>query len=239
MARKQPAPARLTLRVLARLLTYPDAELRAHIPDLLSALLQEQALDPARLHELRALCQQLTHMDRYAAEERYVETFDRGRQCSLLLFEHVHGDSRERGEALVDLMKTYESAGLQFAANELPDYLPAVLEFASTQEPALARAFLGETAHILNALFTALVDRGSPYASVVAAVLEVAGEAPQRVEIEPEPDLDESWAEPPAFDGMQMAGQSQPGQRRHKKAPEIRYVQDEPSPTQTPEGAAS
>ena len=231
MTRKQPTPARLTLRALARLLTYPDAELRAHATELSAVLRQEQALGAARLQELDALCQQLTRMDRYAAEERYVETFDRGRQCSLLLFEHVHGDSRDRGDALVDLMKTYESAGLHFDANELPDYLPAVLEFASTQTPELARAFLGETAHILNALFTALVQRGSPYASVIAAVLEVAGESPQRVEIQPEPDIDEAWAEPAAFDGMQRTGQSAPGSRPRKPAPEIRYVQDDETPT--------
>lgn len=236
MARKQPTnPARLTLRALARLLTYPDAQLRQHAPELAEVLAQEQALDATRVQELTALCRQLASMDRYAAEERYVETFDRGRQCSLLLFEHVHGDSRDRGDALVDLMKTYESAGFHFDANELPDYLPAVLEFASTQDPALARAFLGETAHILNALFTALVARSSPYASVIAAVLELAGERPQQVEIPPEPDLDEAWAEPPAFDGMQRAGQSAPGSRPRKPAPEIRYDAEDAS--EHPQGA--
>jgi nitrate reductase delta subunit len=91
----------------------------------------------------------------------YVELFDRGRATSLHLFEHVHGDSRERGPAMIDLGQTYEKAGLILAEGELPDYLPAVLEFVSTQPPDAAKAFLGEMAHILNALFGALQRRNS------------------------------------------------------------------------------
>jgi nitrate reductase molybdenum cofactor assembly chaperone NarJ/NarW len=83
-------------------------------------------------------------------EARYVETFDRGRATSLHLFEHVHGDSRDRGPAMIDLVQTYEKAGLYLGPEELPDHLCVVLEFASTQPPALARAFLGEMAHILQ-----------------------------------------------------------------------------------------
>ena len=110
-----------------------------------------------------------------------MDNFDRGRQTSLHLFEHVHGNSRDRGPALIDLMQTYEKAGLQFNADELPDHLPVVLEFASTQPPEVAKEFLGEMAHILNALFSALVARNSPYASVIAAVLEVSGQRVQSV----------------------------------------------------------
>jgi nitrate reductase delta subunit len=82
-------------------------------------------------------------------------------RTSLHLFEHVHGDSRDRGPAMIDLAQTYEKAGLYLAEGELPDYLPVVLEFASTQPPREARAFLGEMAHILNAIFSALQQRGS------------------------------------------------------------------------------
>ena len=86
-----------------------------------------------------------------------------------------------------------------------------VLEFASTQPPAIAREFLGEMAHILNALFTALARRDSPYASVIAAVLEITGHRAERVEIRPEPAMDEAWAEPAAFDGCSSQGKSRPG----------------------------
>ena len=212
MFNKPPESMRLTLRALARLLAYPDAELRAQLPALIDALQAEQTLPAARVAELQALSQQLGAMDPYEAEERYVETFDRGRRTSLHLFEHIHGDSRERGPALIDLTQTYEKAGLRLDTTELPDHLGVVLEFASTQPPAVAREFLAEMAHVLGALFSALQAKDSPYASVVAAVLEAAGEKAQAVAIAPEPELDEAWAEPEAFDGCATRGQNRPGQ---------------------------
>jgi nitrate reductase molybdenum cofactor assembly chaperone NarJ/NarW len=141
-----------------------------------------------------------------------VDTFDRSRRSALHLFEHVHGDSRDRGPAMVDLAQTYERAGALLRPGELPDHLAVVLEFASTQPPREAKAFLGETAHIVRAIFSALVERKSPYASVLAAVLDLAGERAERVELAEEPALDEAWAEPEAFGGCSTAGQSKPGQ---------------------------
>ena len=212
-----PASLRITLRVLARLLDYPDAQLRPQVGELLQALAEENVLGKDRLAELHALGRQLAQHDMYALQERYVETFDRGRQTSLHLFEHIHGDSRERGPALLDLAQTYEKAGLLFNAPELPDHLPVVLEFASTQPAALAREFLGEMTHILNALFTALLQRQSPYASVIAAILEAAGEKAQAVPLAPEPDMDEAWAEPEPFDGCTNQGQNRPSPQTVRK----------------------
>ena len=113
---------------------------------------------------------------------------------------------------MVDLCRTYEQGGLFLGPEELPDHLGVVLEFASTQPPAAARAFLGETAHILTALFSALLQRGSPYAAVIAAVLELAGEKVQAVEVVADEPLDDSWAEPAVFDGCSSKGQAAPGQ---------------------------
>ena len=101
MFKKSQQSLRLTLRALAHLLGYPHAELRAHMPALLDALRLEQVLPEARMAEIEALCRQLCALDPMEAEARYVDTFDRGRQTSLHLFEHVHGDSRERGPAPV------------------------------------------------------------------------------------------------------------------------------------------
>ena len=214
MFNKSPASLRLTLRALAYLLRYPDAHMRAALPQLMDALHLEHALSPARMAEVESTCRYLAALDPIEAEARYVDQFDRGRQTSLHLFEHVHGDSRDRGPALVDLLQTYEKAGLQFDADELPDHLPVVLEFASTQPPEVAREFLGEMAHILNALFSALVKKSSPYASVIAAVLDVSGHRTQAVPLTPEPSLDEAWAEPEAFGGCSTQGQSRPGQEQ-------------------------
>jgi nitrate reductase delta subunit len=204
-------PKRLTMRVLAALLRYPDAELRAAAPELRQALAAEHALPGGRLAELDALLRQLQAMDGFDAEARYVDTFDRGRATSLHLFEHVHGDSRDRGPALVDLGQTYERAGLVLGGDELPDHLSVVLEFASTQPERVAREFLGEMAHILNAVFSALRERDNPYASVLAAVLELAGQKALAVPIVPDEELDAAWAEPPAFDGCSSRGQASPG----------------------------
>ena len=199
-------------RVLARLLDYPGAEMRAALPGLLAVLVEEQALTPERLAELKALIATLQQADTYAVEARYVESFDRGRATSLHLFEHVHGDSRERGPALVDLQQTYQSGGMFFEASELPDFLPVVLEFASTQPPETARAFLGEMAHIFNAIFNALQQRESAYASVLGALLELSGEKAHAVRIAPDEAMDASWEEPVVFDGCSSKGQARPGQ---------------------------
>ncbi len=203
---------RYTLRALALLLNYPDDALRQALPELLKAIDDEAALPAARRAEIRALAQELAQQETLDAEARYVETFDRGRSTSLHMFEHVHGDSRDRGPAMIDLTQTYEKAGLLLGPDELPDHLCVVLEFASTQPPQVARDFLGEMAHILNAIFSALLKRQSPYATLVAAVLELAGHKAQAVPFAEEAPLDESWEEPAAFDGCSSRGQSRPDQ---------------------------
>jgi nitrate reductase delta subunit len=200
-----------TSRSLAALLRYPDAELRAHAGDLRDALRAERALSLSRLGELDRLIDRLAAADLLLLEAEYVDTFDRSRRTALHLFEHVHGDSRDRGPALVDLTQTYERAGLVLRAGEMPDHLPVLLEFASTQPPREARAFLAEIAHVVRAVFSALLERKSPYASVLAAVLDLAGERAERVAIPDDPALDEAWAEPEAFGGCSTAGQSRPG----------------------------
>jgi nitrate reductase delta subunit len=204
-------PGAATLRVLAGLLGYPDARLRGYLPEMTALLARDDALSVSRRAEIEALARWLGGTDAIEAETAYVEMFDRGRATSLHLFEHVHGDSRDRGPAMIDLAQTYEQAGLYLAPGELPDYLPVVLEFVSTQPPREAKAFLGEIAHLLNAIFSALVQRRSSYASVMGALLDLAGEPARAVEPAPEPSLDESWVEPAAFEGCSTHGQSRPG----------------------------
>lgn len=208
----QPTPMRLTLRVLAHLLAYPDAQLRAHHAELALALRAECALGAARTAELCALLQRVGTGPALQAETDYVELFDRGRSTALHLFEHVHGDSRERGPAMIDLLQTFEQAGLYLGPGEMPDHLPVLLEFASTQPAAQARAFLAEFAHIVRAIFSALLKRQSPYASVLAAVLELVGEKAEPVPVAEDPPMDESWAEPEVFGGCSTDGQARPGQ---------------------------
>jgi len=199
--------ASISLRVFARLLSYPDLELRSTLQDMRVALQSEHALPGDRLAELDAFMRNLERAESLQAEAEYVELFDRGRATSLHLFEHVHGDSRDRGPAMIDLAQTYEKAGLYLTPEEMPDYLPVVLEFVSTQPPREARAFLGEMSHIFNAIFNALQKRDSPYASVLGALLELAGEKAHAVKVTPDEPLDASWEEPVVFDGCSTKGQ--------------------------------
>jgi len=220
---KTPKTMGLTLRVLARLLSYPDDALRAHLDELRGALRSEAALQPARLAEVESLIDSLSAQTAIDAEADYVQLFDSGRRTSLHLFEHVHGDSRDRGPAMIDLAQTFEAAGLYLAEGEMPDHLPVVLEYASTQPPSEARAFLAEMAHIFNVIFSALDKRQSRYASVLGALIELAGEKCAPVNVPDEDPIDETWSEPAAFDGCSSAGQSRPDQPQpvqiHRKPP--------------------
>lgn len=204
--------ASISLRVLARLLAYPDAALRSDLSDMRDALHADRTIAAPRLTELDALMTALANGNALENEAHYVEVFDRGRATSLHLFEHVHGDSRDRGPAMIDLTQTYEKAGLFLAPGEMPDYLPVLLEFVSTQPPRETRAFLGEMAHIFNAIFNALQQRESAYASVLGALLELSGEKAHAVKVAPEETIDASWEEPVVFDGCSTKGQAKPGQ---------------------------
>lgn len=190
-----------TLRALAHLLRYPDAATRSHLPEIITALANEKSLSTTRKKQLQSLAQRL-QKEGMDSETRYVELFDRGRGTALHLFEHVHGDSRDRGPAMIDLVQMYEQAGLLLDPDELPDHLTVLLEFASTQPTKQAHAFIGEFAHILQSLAATLQKRNSDYAAVIAAILEVAGQTATIGTAAPEEaPLDESWQEPAAFDG--------------------------------------
>jgi nitrate reductase delta subunit len=194
------------------LLSYPDAALRSDLPDMRKALHSDNTVPASRLAELDALIATLESGNALENEAEYVAMFDRGRATSLHLFEHVHGDSRDRGPAMIDLTQTYEKAGLFLAPGELPDYLPVVLEFVSTQPPKEARAFLGEMAHIFNAIFNGLQQRHSAYASVIGALLEISGESAHAVKVVADEPIDAVWEEPAVFDGCSTKGQAKPGQ---------------------------
>ncbi len=205
-----------SLRALARMLTYPDAAMRELVPDLQQVLVSEAAVSPARLRGLSMLLGSLVDQDVMEVEQAYVELFDRGRATSLHLFEHVHGDSRDRGPAMIDLVKTYEQGGLLLdpakIGGELPDYLPVVLEFASTLPAQQMQGFLAEIAHILNAIHAALIKRRSLYAHVLAAVLEIGRQEIATPDVPEDEDLDAAWAEPEAFAGCTSKGQQSPNQ---------------------------
>jgi nitrate reductase delta subunit len=188
-----------TLKALAALLTYPDPELRSALPEIVAAIREEGALPRANITALAGLAEEISGRDPLVAEEAYVSLFDRGKSTSLNLFEHLHGESRDRGSAMVDLKLTYERAGFRLSAKQLPDYLPVLLEFLSARPAKEAREMLVDCAHIVRSIGEAVRDRGSRYHAVPAAVLALAGEAglgkPRPAPVETAKSLDEEWAE--------------------------------------------
>lgn len=173
-----------TFRILSALLCYPTEELVAAAPSFAAVLDAEGVVGSRQRRALAELIGSIAGGDVYDLQERYGLLFDRSKTLSLHLFEHVHGESRDRGQAMVDLKATYEAAGLAIAANELPDFLPLFLEFPSTQPLDAAREHLAQPAHILAALGERLGQRKSPYRAVFDALVAIAADAPPRAAVE-------------------------------------------------------
>jgi nitrate reductase molybdenum cofactor assembly chaperone NarJ/NarW len=171
----EPVAEMLSLRVLARLLDYPTAALQAAAPEMIELLDAERRWSAALRTRLMDWCQRLLEADLMEIEAEYVALFDRGRNTSLLLFEHVHGESRDRGQAMVDLMAEYNAAGFELDARELPDYLPLFLEYLSTRPEAEIGRWLGEIRHILALLAARLEERQADHALVPLALLALIG----------------------------------------------------------------
>ncbi len=182
-----------TLKALSLILSYPTAELQAAMPEIGGTLAAETRLTAQARRDLRPLVEALGQDDLYALQEGYVALFDRSRTLSLNLFEHIHGESRDRGGAMVDLLEMYRAGGFEPTGWELSDHLPLLLEFLATRPASVARETLAEAAHILEALVTRLARRESAYAAVFAALLQIAGPAADReavAELVAEPDVD-------------------------------------------------
>lgn len=162
-----------TFKALSALLTYPSDELQQAIPAIRN-ILAEGVLPQSAVRKLELLLSSLATGDLYDLQERYVLLFDRSRTLSLNLFEHIHGESRDRGGAMVDLLETYRACGFELIGPELPDHLPVLLEFVSTRPLDEARAMLADAGHILVALAERLARRETAYAAVLEGLVEFA-----------------------------------------------------------------
>ena len=196
----------ITYKALSALLAYPGADLVAALPEIATVIEREPRLSRPHKDALRALAARLETADLLDLQASYVALFDRGRTTSLHLFEHVHGDSRERGQAMVDLKQIYANNGFVLSANELPDFLPAVLEYLSQRPETEAQDMLGDCAHILRAIGEALQDRDSGYSAVFAAVLATVGEPGLAARRRDKPatsekPIDEEWVDQPVIFG--------------------------------------
>lgn len=155
------------LKAIALLLEYPDAALWENSEELLTLFRAEHP-------ELLPFAERYLATPPLDKQAEWCATFERGRATSLLLFEHVHAESRERGQAMVDLLAQYEQAGLELDCRELPDHLPLYLEYLSQQEEKSAREGLNDIAPILALLGGRLKERDSDFSELFDALLKAA-----------------------------------------------------------------
>jgi nitrate reductase delta subunit len=195
-----------TLKAFSLLLSYPTCALQHAMPEIGAVLASDTRLTATARRALRPLVEELSGRDIYELEEQFVLLFDRSRTLSLNLFEHVHGESRDRGGAMVSLVETYRDGGFDPVTSELPDHLPVLLEFLATLSPVASQETLADAAHIFEVLNARLVRRESPYGAVFASLIQLAGvkadkEAVAEMLAQPDDDptdleaLDEVWEE--------------------------------------------
>ncbi len=174
----------VTFQVLAGLLDYPSERLAGELREMREILEREALVGAEELSALDPLFRELAERDLYELQERYVELFDQSRSLSLYLFEHVYGESRDRGQSMVDLLARYAAIGLELDARELPDFLPAFLEYLSQLPLDRARRELGEAVAVLRVLADRLARRASPYAEVIRAIEHIAEAEPTPADLE-------------------------------------------------------
>ena len=196
----------MPIKAISALLSYPTPDLQQAGPELKAALQQGNLLQEPTLKALAKLIDTLETSDIYELQETYVALFDRSKTLSLNLFEHVHGESRDRGGAMVDLVENYRAAGFEPASTELPDHLPVLLEFLAMRPLDEAREVLADAAHILEGIAVRLDRRESGYAPVFNALVHISGVEADKAALaeilavkEDDPDdleaLDEVWEE--------------------------------------------
>lgn len=156
-------------KLLSVLLEYPDQELIDHIPELRGVMAELDA-DKAELEALSGFLDHLQSMPVTALQADYVKTFDMVPEHSLHLTHHLFGDDKNRGPALIDLGELYKDYGVEVVTNELPDYLPLILEFTAYLDDNEGTVFLSDAKKVLSVLAENLTKAESPYAALLSIV---------------------------------------------------------------------
>ncbi len=193
-----------TFKVLSLLLCYPESDWLAALPEMESALAAETDFNgdaALKLAPLFALLRQSTLIE---LQENYVATFDRNPSHSLHLFEHIHGESRDRGSAMIDLLNEYWKHDFDASASELPDYVPLFLEFLAQLTPEQALELLGDAVHVLATVGRKLDANGSLYAHAFQILEALSPVAAQELAEPPVRDMDEAMEMfGPSVDGVE------------------------------------
>ncbi len=194
-------------RILSQLLQYPEGQWLNYMPQLRSHLAEHILFDA----DMASLLQLLTEDELISLQERYVATFDRNPSHSLHLFEHIHGESRDRGQAMVDLLQEYHRHGLEMTGDELPDYVPLFLEFLAQLPEAEAAQMLGEAIDVLAHLGQKLRANGSAYAAIFSVLQAKSPVAARPLKEEPAREMEETLETfGPSFDGVEPLLQQKP-----------------------------
>src|SRR5262245_4245103 len=220
-ARAASAPngdAMLTYRVLSALLSYPTPELRAALPPGVRILCEDKLLAREQIEGVCGFIDWLRDTAQLDVEAAYIDAFDRGRLTSLHLFEHIHGESRARGEAMHRLLLRYRAHGLELQAGELPDFLPLFLEFLSTRPAREAAKHLAEVSAIISLLGRRLAKRRAPQAALLESTASLAHTSGRDASELPDENegrddtpaaLDAAWEEAPVtFNDTQPSGET-------------------------------
>lgn len=192
-----------TYKILSLLLSYPNEELQHFLQEAESELKNEALLSPEGLEGISSFMHHFSKMDLTDWQAEYVQLFDYSRSASLHLFEHVKGDSKDRGQAMVDMLEFYRENGLQLSSNELPDYIPVFLEFLSIQERTKAAELLAEPIHIIQRIYLALKEKDNMYQYVLSALVSLSAKQPDEkvtklvIQNEKPLDLDAEYEEEP------------------------------------------
>ena len=157
-------------KLLSSLLEYPDQELIDHIPELREFVSEDADISDLERTNLLQFLNYLEQANLISLQSEYVETFDMKPENSLHLTHHLFGDDKNRGPALIDLGELYKDYGVEISTNELPDYLPLVLEFTAYLEDSESTVFLSDAKKVFEVLNGNLEKSGSPYASLTAII---------------------------------------------------------------------
>lgn len=196
-----------TYKVLSLLLSYPNEELQKFLPHVEKELREESLLQKDTISGLAEFCARQGQLDLTRWQEEYVQLFDYSRSVSLHIFEHIKGESRDRGQAMVNLMEFYKENGMYLTTKELPDYIPAFLEFLSTLPPAKASELLGETVHVMDRISEALIESENIYNTIFQAIISLSAKKPDKtitqemIKNEKPLDLDAEYEEEPVTFG--------------------------------------
>lgn len=166
-----------SLKLIALLLDYPESEVWDNTDELLNIIQLCNELSTTHQDSLANFIKQMSLPALMDIQADYCDLFDRGRSLSLLLFEHVHGESRDRGQAMIDLISQYAESGLELSCKQLPDYLPTYLEYLSRLEKSAAFEGLKDIAPILALLKERLKQRNSLYSDLLHVLIELSGES--------------------------------------------------------------